>query len=113
MDRIDKILKRAFPDRDSFTDSEKEFASAVLASYNNVVKNDRRCLTLPLRFIPIGDIVEIAGYRYRCMLRGGVRTPADACAGCDFSRKCRGCVDLQCSKWDRRDGQNVWFREVE
>lgn len=113
MERIDKILHRAFPEREDFTAEERSFAESVLASYSNVVRSDRRCIALPTRFIAIGKTVEIGGHVYKCMLRGGVKTPADACGGCDFSRKCRGCVDLQCSRYDRRDGENVWFREVE
>lgn len=113
MDRIEKILRRAFPEKKVFTEEEKEFAEGVIASYSNVVRNDRRCMSLPTRFIGIGDRVEIAGHVYRCVLRGGVRMPSEACAGCDFSRKYRNCVDLQCSRFDRRDGENVWFREVE
>ena len=33
-------------------------------------------------------------------------------SGIDISRKYRSCGSLQCSRFDRKDGRNVWFVEV-
>ena len=69
---------------------------------------------LPKEFIPVGAYVDCGGFRYRCIERPPVcgMLPEDACSGCDISRKYRSCGSLQCSRFDRKDGRNVWFVEA-
>jgi len=74
--------------------------------------NDR----LPRRFIPIGGEVERYGQTFVCVEAPPVEEllPCEACRGCWFARTHRdnrisNCSALQCSKFDRKDGRNVWF----
>ena len=110
MARVDDILRRAFPDRDAFTEEETAFASAVLSNASAGLQSRA---VLPVRFVPVGETTEVGGHRYRCVVREWDPCPASACSGCDISRKSRWCQDLQCSVFDRRDGTNVWYVEVE
>ena len=72
---------------------------------------------LPKRFIPIGGEVERYGNTFVCVEAPPVETlqPYEACRGCWFARTRRddglaaSCAALQCSKFDRKDGRNVWF----
>lgn len=109
MERIENILRRAFPERDAFTEEERSFAAKVYAAS---LSGGGRSSLLPTRFVGVGDEVEVGGIRYRCVLRNDESCPAAACWGCDISRKGRWCQDLQCSVFDRRDRRNVWFVEV-
>ena len=108
MDKVEVILRRAFPERDVFDDSEVRFASLVLAAS---LVGDGRSAALPTRFVEVGGLVEVGGIRYRCIERTDESCPAAACWGCDISRKGRWCQDLQCGRFDRRDGRNVWYVE--
>lgn len=110
MDKVEAILRRAFPERDAFSTDEMRFASLVLAAS---LVGDSRSSALPTRFVPVGDVVSVGGYRYLCVPRPAEMCPAAACWGCDISRKGRWCQDLQCGRFDRRDERNVWFVEVE
>lgn len=72
------------------------------------MENNRR---LPTHYVAIGDVVTVCGHRYRC-----VKRPSgwSICEGCALNKPGRHCASasLRCSKWDRRDGENVWFEEL-
>lgn len=107
MSREEEILRELHPDG-CYTEAESRLVGEVLRIL------DRRGVkspSLPSRFVPIGGIVNIRGRNYRCELRGEVHHWMDCCSGCSL----RGIdcpASLQCSKFDRRDGRNVWFRAV-
>ena len=81
-------------------------------------RSSRGSARLPRRFIPIGGEVERYGETFVCgpAPPPGELEPCDACCGCWFSRTRRNdglaasCSALQCSRWDRKDGRNVWFK---
>lgn len=69
---------------------------------------------LPTRFIPLGDGLLRYGRVLECVRRPKDLNWREACRGCWLSRGIRdgvpvNCEDIQCSKWDRRDGEDVWF----
>ena len=66
--------------------------------------------TLPQKFIPVGQTFTSRGMRLTVIERPSSTEPSEACAGCAFASV--SCPRLQCSAWDRRDGKNVWFKEV-
>ena len=76
---------------------------------------------LPTRFVPVGKTIIRYGKEFRCVLRPPVEqlTPQEACRGCWFARTHRddrltsNCTAIQCTRWDRKDGRNVWFVLVE
>lgn len=75
---------------------------------------------LPTRFVPVGKTLNRYGRVFKCVLRPDVSVldPCEACRGCWFSRTHRddrltsNCNAIQCSSWDRKDGENVWFVAV-
>lgn len=76
---------------------------------------------LPTRYVALGDEFKRYGTRLRCVRRPRVESVSGACKGCWFSRGRKfingefvivNCNDIACSKYDRMDGVNVWFREV-
>ncbi len=75
--------------------------------------------SLPTRYVRLGDEFERYGVTLVCVRRKRGVFPADACRGCWFRRSRRpgsevviNCNDIQCSSWDRMDGENVWFVEA-
>lgn len=82
-------------------------------AYLQCMEDKVRNFKLPRVFVPIGGYVVHGGYRYRCIQRPPEKGlhPDEACSGCDISRKYRSCGGLQCSRYDREDGCNVWFVE--
>lgn len=111
MTKTEQILRKAYPERSSFSEKEKAFASDVIAALST---SKPRCGTLPHIFVPIGGTYTVSGRTYRCVRRKQEMEPCDACSGCDFFRYKRSCLfaGLQCSKFDRRDNTFVWFEEV-
>ena len=77
----------------------------------------------PTRYIPVGEEFTRYGIRLRCVPRPRNLTPADACKGCWFSKGRRSvpgegyimtnCNDIQCSCFDRMDGNFVWFQDAD
>ena len=71
-------------------------------------------IDLPTKYIPIGDVLERCGRKFVAVPRPDASrlAVADACMGCFFA-KCpasfSNCNTLQCSRWDRADGRNIWF----
>lgn len=83
-------------------------------------KENGAARSLPTRYVPIGGEFTRYGVRLVCRQRPKVKSPADACSGCWFSRGRKiidgetvmlNCNDIACSSWDRMDGKNVWFTE--
>lgn len=77
---------------------------------------------LPTRYVPLGGVFTRYGVRLWCVRRPGVESVSGACRGCWFSRGRKvingcsvmvNCNDIACSRWDRMDGNNVWFVEVD
>lgn len=73
---------------------------------------------LPTRFVPVGGKISRYGFTLTAVLRPPVAKllPCEACSGCWFAKGrvsdelITNCSDIQCSRWDRMDGQNVWFK---
>lgn len=106
------LLRRVCPGRE-FTPGEVEAANIVLSSF---LGSEERKSRIPRKYIPLGGSYEKDGREYVCVERDEVRGVSDACSGCCFSRSSspdRWCLGLQCSRWDRADGRNVWFVEAE
>ena len=107
MGREERLLRRFKPGVESYTEADYAWAREVLSiAYGKVDKAS----SLPQRFVAVGEDVVVKGRTYRCVLREEVHW-SDCCRGCAF----QGCdcpPFLQCSKFDRRDGLNVWFEEV-
>lgn len=75
---------------------------------------------LPTRYVEVGGEFVRYGVRLLCKRRPRVESVSAACRGCWFSRGRKviegrtvmlNCDDIQCSKWDRMDGVDVWFVE--
>lgn len=71
-----------------------------------------KAMKLPTMFIPVGGKGVYGGKEYECIVRRDSMLPVSrTCEGCAFVSG--NCPPLwQCSKFDRRDRRNVWFREV-
>ena len=104
----ERILRRLFGDQDEYSLEQVELARRAIEIAN---ADDQRS-RIPRRDIRIGETFEKKGVEYRCVRRGEVRVPSEACSGCDILRHSNHCEAPRCSKWDRTDGQNVWFVEV-
>lgn len=106
---VRELLSRVCPGRE-FTSSELEAASIAVSSFMTMDGTSR----MPRRFVPVGGRYTKGDSEYECVERPEVGSVSEACAGCVFSKSSspdRWCLGLQCSKWDRADGKNVWFVE--
>ena len=104
MSREEKILSRIRP---GFTEDELKLAREILTAVDSKIA---KASSLPSRFVPVGSVVNVRGREYRCIKRSDVHW-SDCCSGCSFvGTDCPSF--LQCSKFDRRDGVNVWFEEL-
>lgn len=63
------------------------------------------------KFVRIGDTITWIGRTYKCVKRPPVDRPMDACKGCDLGRL-SDCAPFQCSRFDREDDYNIWFRLI-
>lgn len=102
------LLRRICPGRE-FSSGELEVANLVLSSFLGA---GDRASRIPRRFVRVGEVYVKDGKAYRCVPRGEVSKVSRACDGCCFSKSSspdRWCLGLQCSRWDRPDGENVWF----
>lgn len=101
-----RILRELYPGRENFTQEDLAFARKAIEIANRLATRSR----IPRTDIRIGDVFEREGVRYLC-----VRRPSgfqhEACEGCVFRQKNLRCSGLRCSKFDRGDGENVWFIE--
>lgn len=71
---------------------------------------------LPFRYIQLGETVTLGGRTYECVERDAFScAPKDVCKGCDLNDEendvCMG-TNIECSKFDRRDGKNVKFIKI-
>lgn len=73
-------------------------------------------MKLPTRYVALGGTLTRYGHKLICVKRPPAKDllPCEACRGCWFSKArtkdyVMNCADIQCSKWDRMDGRNVWF----
>lgn len=108
----ESLLRRVCPGRE-FSAGELEVANLVLSSFLGAGDKASR---IPRRYIPLGEVYVKDGKAYRCVQRSEVSKVSHACDGCCFSKSSspdRWCLGLQCSRWDRPDGENVWFEEGE
>lgn len=70
-----------------------------------------RSISVPRRYVPVGSVFRCGDAEYQVVLRDRVRRASDACRGCAFASGF--CPSVQCSSFDREDGQMVWFVRVE
>lgn len=105
--KIDRVLRELYPDSESFTSSQRAFAERAIAIANRDAQRSR----IPRRDVRIGETFLVRGVEYECIRRPRVLEVSDACSGCAFLHA--SCPAARCSCWDREDGNNVWFREVE
>lgn len=103
----DRILRRLFGEQDSYTMEQVEFARRAIEVANADAQRSR----IPRRYVKVGGTFERKGRIFRCVLRGSVSTPSEACSGCDILKYSHHCDAPMCSKWDRSDGNFVWFKE--
>lgn len=101
-----RILRELYPGRENFTQEDLAFARKAIEIANRLATRSR----IPRTDIRIGDVIEREGMKLLC-----VRRPPgfqhEACEGCVFRQKNLRCSGLRCSKFDRGDGENVWFIE--
>ena len=70
---------------------------------------------LPTRFVGIGECLVRYSRTLVCIRRPEGLVPSDACSGCWFRQNLKmgrvitNCNDIQCSCFDREDGEDVWF----
>ena len=77
-----------------------------MALQKGKLHKNKRSVSLPMRFIPVGTEFDYAGMRLRCEVRGPHEI-GRACMGCAL--RASFCDTLQCSRSDRQDGTSVWF----
>ena len=65
----------------------------------------------PFRYVKVDDIFMCAGQRYQCIKRPPIERPMDVCKGCDMGNTA-ACAMFQCSRFDRADDTNVWFKLI-
>ena len=111
--RVREVLQVLYPGRTEWSGEEESAARRVLAwRGGSGDTRPSRSEVLPTKFVPVGGRVRLGGEEFECVKAPAETCPSAACEGCAFSRKGRGCWNLQCSPQDRRDGRFVWFREV-
>lgn len=92
------------------------FVRDVIRAYNaerEARGTSGRGSSLPTRFVEVGERITLGRRVFVCVEAPRRTCVCEACGGCDLSRLYLNCGDLQCGKFDRRDGRFVWFREVE
>lgn len=106
--KLTRILRELYPGVDSFTPEQYAFARRAVEVANADAKRSR----IPRTDVPIGGVIYRKGRRYLCVERPVVGLPSEACSGCSFNVSEFKCIGLRCSRFDRSDGNNVWFQEV-
>ena len=105
---MERILRELYPGESEFSDDQVSFALRAIEIANRDAKRSR----IPRTDIGIGDTFFRKGKEYRCIRRDWVSLPCEACSGCAFNQSDAKCSGLRCSRFDRSDGNNVWFVEV-
>lgn len=107
----EKVLERmgySGEDRSSVS----AFVRDVIKAYNAERESRGRSATLPTRYVEVGEVVSVGNREFVCVESPRIRCVSEACSGCDLSRCYLNCGDIQCGKFDRRDGRFVWFKET-
>ena len=65
----------------------------------------------PVKFVRVDDTVKWIGKTYKCVKRPPIERPMDVCKGCDLGHTA-DCAVFQCSRFDRADNTNVWFKLI-
>ncbi len=104
----DRVLRRLYPGRTVFTPEERAFAKRAIEAANSESVRSR----IPRRDLMVGERFVRDGVEYECVLRPANLETYNACSGCDYVASGGGCDAPRCSKFDRTDGQFVWFRRV-
>ena len=107
MSKIERVLQELYPGVAEVTPEQRAFAERAI----EIAKRDALRSRIPRTDIRVGSTFWRKGKEYVCVRRRRVDLPSEACSGCAFvsDQKCYG---LRCSKFDRSDGNNVWFVEV-
>jgi len=66
-------------------------------------------MTRPYKFIAVGESFTWLGKSFKCVRRPAIDHPTEVCKGCDLGHQC-DCAPFQCSRFDRSDNTNVWFK---
>ena len=110
---------------DNFTSARVNFGQWVLTVRDfvyifAVMDGNSSINGLPTRYVALGAEFVRYGVVLVCRRRPRVESVSAACKGCWFSRGRKvingetvmlNCNDIQCSRWDRMDGADVWFVE--
>lgn len=105
----ERILHELFPGTSDFSDEQRALAARVIT----IAACDSARSRIPGKDIPVGATFSRRGVEYMCVLRPRLLEPCEACLGCAFNASSLHCSGLRCSVFDRADGNNVWFKEVE
>ena len=105
--KIDRILRELWPGVDDFSAEQVSFAQRAIAIANRDAQRSR----IPRRDVRIGERFFVKDVEYECVRRPRWIEVSDACSGCAFLHA--SCPAARCSRWDREDGNNVWFQEVD
>lgn len=108
MSKVDRVLRRLYPGRSEFTLAEREFAARALA----IAREEGSGGRMSSEFIPVGGRFVRRNIEFECIVRPDGLELHKGCSGCGFN-DARACDAPPCSKFDRTDGEFVWFRRVE
>lgn len=106
--KMERILRELYPGESEFSAEQELFARRAIEIANRDAKRSR----IPRTDIPVGSTFFRKGKEYMCVRRERVVLPSEACSGCAFNQSDAKCSGLRCSRFDRSDGNNVWFVEV-
>lgn len=110
-EREHSLLKRLYPERDSFSADEVEVVRRLLGREDSGGTGGR-CDRLPYIFVPVGGRIRVRGKVYECVKADATILPLQACSGCALRSGRVQCFRYQCSPFDRSDGKFTWFVEV-
>ena len=103
--KLDRVLRELYPGSESYTTDQVVFARRAI----RLAMRECSKAGVPRSEVAVGEVFMSKGVRYRCVLRPSGIEPAEACRGCAFMRV--SCPKARCSRFDRSDGENVWFVE--
>lgn len=104
----DRILSEVFPGQvGGYTEEQVRLVEVAIAAANRDALRSR----IPRRDVRLGERFMVRDVEYECIRRPSGLSVSEACAGCAFLHQ--SCPAARCSRWDREDGNNVWFREVD
>lgn len=109
MTKEERILRFKYPGRTDFTEDEIREARRILSTDDGKGDDASR---LPARFVPIGASCCYNGRYYRCV-RAPRNLQSDPCSGCDIRGENCTSKAPQCSPFDRRDHERVWYKLID